>query len=188
MRVALDLDSTLAQSLPVATEIAADDGCDGLDYYEIDDWQHPIDKYGAETLFNAFDTAWNDHTDAITPCEPDLSATVSLLRDYHTVDIVTAHPQLTDTTATLNTAKQTWLAEHDIEYHEFRSVAPSMSKAQLPYDVYIDDKPTLPARVAEREIHGLVYVRGREYNTGLDAPHRRVTNVAQAVLQLVLGD
>jgi len=185
MKVALDLDNTLAATHLTAAELI------GVDYTydDLESWDWPLEKFGTARALSALWHAWTLRPLSVPPMELNLGETVRTLNEYATVDVVTAHPDHMG----ISDGKRRWLDLHGIEYDEFVEVPPDTSKAKLDYDVYVDDKPSLPAEVAEINRGAEVYLRDQPYNryvpgeeaaAGLDATgdlakYTRIWSVAE---------
>lgn len=155
LKVALDLDSTLA-----ATSITAFDliGVNHT-YNDIESWEWGIETFGASRFLNAL---WNSWT--IRPLEvPTMETTVDTFTEelsemVDTVDIVTHHPE---GVMGIEDGKRKWLDKHDVTFDSFVSVHDS--KADLSYDVFIDDKPSLTESPALRDDQYVIQY-GHRYN------------------------
>jgi uncharacterized HAD superfamily protein len=71
-----------------------------------------------------------------------LSSAVCELTNLGTVDIVTAREYST------NTYVKNWLKTQNITYHKYVSVEDGRKKAELNYDVYINDSPINAEQIA----------------------------------------
>ena len=87
----------------------------------------------------------------ILPTENELSNTVCELANLGTVDIVTARASST------NTYVKNWLKTQNIAYHEYVSVKAGPQKAELDYDIYIDDSPINAQRIVNSRKNILLY-------------------------------
>ena len=72
---------------------------------------------------------------SIPPTEQNLSSTSKTLSNLGQVDIVTARERSTDSFV------KNWLKFHGIVYENYVSVIDGTMKADLDYDVFIDDSP-----------------------------------------------
>ena len=73
--------------------------------------------------------------ETIPTTEKNLEKTTKKLLEFGTVDIVTAREQFT------NVYVKDWLQFHNISYTNYVSVIDGTFKADLDYDLFIDDSP-----------------------------------------------
>lgn len=171
-RIALDMDGTLARSKERVFKCIGED----VTYEDIVSWDWPMEQFGAGRFLGGFTTAWSQQWQHIEPWEPTIGDTVSELRDRFIVDIVTAQP---DNTSIID-GKKAWLETNEIPYADFVTVPFDVSKAELGYDVYIDDKPLLPSAVDELNPEADVFLRDQPYNQNADGIFTRVGSVRLA--------
>lgn len=172
------MDSVLADSSEIVYRILDTD-------YGVEDqetWEWPHDKFGTDTFLGAFGTAWTDYWKAIRPMEEALPATVAELGDRFHITVVTSQPDDDE----IVHGKKMWLDRHGIPRDGFRTVGKGETKAALNYDVYIDDKPALPQRVAELNPDARMFLRDRPYNQGAVGPYTRVESVEDALREMVM--
>lgn len=173
MKVALDVDSTLA-----ATNIPAfdylEDGDHDLTYDDIETWDWGAERWGLDEFLGALHNAWVYDVEDIPPMEDDLPETVDRLKEEATVHAVTHQPD----DERITEGKVRWLDINNIRHDVFRPVDRDVSKAELDYDVYIDDKPTLPANV---DGDATVYLIDHAYNQDAEGDYIRVDTVKDAV-------
>lgn len=167
MRVALDLDSTLAATATTAFDMMGVDAS----YHDMEDWQWALDEFGEDRFLNAMWHAWTIRPDDVEPMEPNISESVRELYEHDAVDeldIVTRHPShVTGVTQ----SKREWLAEHDIPHNDFHAIG--FSKADLGYDIYIDDSPQLVREVNRLE-DSRMFLYSQPYNEGADGEYERI--------------
>jgi len=174
-QIALDFDSTLAATSEVAFDLLCGEDHD-YDYDSIDSWNWGFKEFGKEAFLSAQWHSWTIRPLNIRPLEPGLPQTVDKLQSNFEVDIVTAHPDhlgITD-------GKKSWLKDRGIEYDNFVVVELDESKADLGYDIYIDDKPTLPAEVNEANPFASTYLIDHQYNQDAGGNYTRVGSVKDA--------
>lgn len=177
-RISLDLDSTLAATQDVAFDLLEGPDHD-LYYDDVESWEWGLEKYGADRYLSALWHAWTLRWEQIDPLEPDLAATVDQFRAAgYTVDVVTAHPDHQG----ISEAKQNWLDEYDIPYDNFVRAKSDGTKADLDYNIYIDDKPSLPEKVDEWD---RVYLLNQPYNQDAEGDYKRVETVNEVLNRLV---
>ena len=177
MKIALDMDSTLAA---ISEATMAKLGDEDRTYDDIETWNWVVEEYGGETFFDTFFDIWENEPDTIEPLEDNLSETVSELRDIGEVHLVTNQRPVEGVTE----GKMQWLDAHGIEVDEFVGVEPGRSKAELDYDIYIDDKPSLPHNVEE----GKVFLIDHRYNDDAPGDYIRVDSVRDAMLHIKMDE
>jgi 5'(3')-deoxyribonucleotidase len=181
MKIALDLDSTLAATTEVAFALMLGDDNE-YSYEDIESWQWGLETFGAERFLNAVWHAWTIRPHDIKPFEIDIHVSTEKLSDHHNVDVVTANPDHWG----IVEAKKEWLDRHGVVYDNFERVPESQSKGQyFEYDVFIDDKPSLPERVGNGRT---VYLRDHTYNQDAGGEYIRVSSVREAVNDLIPDD
>jgi uncharacterized protein len=134
MKIALDVDGVLADvilswiaySNTIRSKITKND---------ITDWdfwrKFKINRYDFYTELNSCWKNWN----SIPVTEKNLSSTTKKLSNLGQVDIVTAREHST------NSFVKSWLNHHNISYDNYVSVIDGPMKANLDYDIFIDDSP-----------------------------------------------
>jgi hypothetical protein len=177
-RVAIDLDSTLANTLAVACELI------GYEYQPtFSSLEDPIDQFGEAKFLNAVWHAWTIRPERISPTEPLISLTTEHLHALsEQLDVVTAHPQRE--ILGLDENKRQWLHDHDIAFDEYRSVAGD--KHELGYDVIIDNNPNLPERAAETDVTVLLY--DQPHNRDADGEYTRIESLSGAIPMISDGE
>lgn len=168
-RLALDMDSTLAASMnTVFDHIDAD-----ATYADVETWDWPIEQFGADAFLGGFDTVWTEKWEQIEPLEDDVATVIETFAAHYGVDIVTAQPDHEGVTE----GKAKWLEAYDIPHDRLVTVPRDESKADLDYDVYVDDKPALPSRVDD----AVVYLYDQPYNRDADGIYKRVETLEDAL-------
>ena len=134
MKIALDVDGVLADviiswlnySNSIRSEIAK---------HQITSWEFwnefNIDRYD---FYTELSSCWKNWS-SIPTTEKNLSSITKSLTEIGQVDIVTARERSTDSFV------KSWLDHHDIAYHNYVSVIDGPMKADLDYDIFIDDSP-----------------------------------------------
>jgi len=134
MKIALDVDGVLADvivpwlnySNTIRPKISKND---------ITDWDfwknHQINQFDFYTELSSCWKNWN----SIPPTEENLSSVTKNLLEFGHVDIVTARERSTDSFV------KNWLNHHNISFDNYVSVIDGPMKADLDYDVFIDDSP-----------------------------------------------
>ena len=134
MKIALDVDGVLADVikswLRYSNTIRPK-----IFKHDITDWdfwkKHKINRFDFYDELNSCWKNWN----SIPPTEENLSSVTKNLSNLGQVDIVTARERTTDSFVKI------WLNHHDISYDNYVSVIDGPMKANLDYDVFIDDSP-----------------------------------------------
>ena len=134
MKIALDVDGVLADVI-ISWLKYSSSVRPKIEKYQIINWEFwkefkidPFDFYAELGL------CWKNWM-SIPKTEPELSSVTKSLSDIGQIDIVTARERSTD-----NFVKS-WLDYHDISYDNYVSVIDGPMKADLDYDVFIDDSP-----------------------------------------------
>lgn len=181
-RVALDFDSVLAETWSVAFDLICGPDND-YEMSDVEDWDWGFRQFGKEKTLSALWHAWTIRPMDVPPLEEGLQDTVASLRRVWDVDIVTAHPDHMG----ISKGKKRWLEKQNIAYDDFIVAEPGGTKATMGYNVYIDDKPALPAQVDEHSPESQVYLRDQPYNRGVEGDYIRVNSVEEALNHLVWG-
>jgi len=135
MRIAVDLDGVLADSMKTWLKIWYEETGQLINFEEIDDWffwsKLNIDE---ETFARIFNKAWKRWIE-IPPTEDRIGEKVYRLKTLGEVDILTARPKNTEKYALK------WLNYNKIPFDKYVWARNSEAKTKLGYDVYIDDSP-----------------------------------------------
>ncbi|MCS7117310.1 MAG: hypothetical protein NZ957_00790 [Thaumarchaeota archaeon] len=176
MRIALDLDGVLAGTMYVWLRIWNAERLPLLTYESIDEWDFWRRLGITEREFSEiFSRAWSRWRE-VPPAEEGLREKVRRLSEIGTVDVVTGRPREDGRHI------RSWLELHGIEY---RALVISVSKkAELGYDVYIDDSPRLAEELAGRK--GLLLLRDQPWNRSVpdNSRVRRIRGLHDAVAVL----
>jgi len=125
-------------------------------------------------LLRQLDACWNEW-DSLPPTEPDLARVTEGLSRIGAVDIVTARSPST------NRHVRMWLKLHDVSYRRYVHVAAGHMKADLDYDVFIDDSPVNAEAFLRNGKRVILYTQ--PWNTAVaESPPRlvRVSSLSQA--------
>ena len=146
---------------------------------EITNWdfwkKFKINRYDFYEELSACWKNWN----TIPPTEENLSEITEKLSNIGQVDIVTARELSTDSFV------KNWLKHHDITYHNYVSVIDGPLKADLDYDVFIDDSPLNTNKFLERKKNVLLY--SQPWNQNISDPKvQRIFRLSEAVEKLKL--
>jgi uncharacterized HAD superfamily protein len=155
MRIAVDLDEVLADSMTTVCEILNRNRSLPLTMESFDRWKAwEIAGISKNEFFNTLDEAWFSW-EKIPPTEQDLDVKFKRLAKFGEVDVVTGRSP-----ATVASAKS-WLKRHRIQFNSFvRTWNSTTAKLSLNYDLYIDDSADLMALIASRSRgSGVLYLR-----------------------------
>ena len=153
LRIALDLDGVLADTMQSVCAIlnARRSGLK-LSPEDFDRWNAwEIADITKQEFLRTLEEAWFNWRD-IPPIENNLAKKVSNLVRFGRVDIVTGRSE-----ATIPSVKQ-WLRSNSISYDQFVRTAGTSAKAELDYDIFIDDSDHLMSILASRLFgYGFLY-------------------------------
>lgn len=117
--------------------------------------------------------------DIIPPTEPNLSKITQSLSEYGQVDIVTAREISTD-----NFVKN-WLKLHGVVFENYVSVIDGTMKADLDYDLFIDDSPLNAEKFIKKKKFFFLY--SQPWNKDIPIVNgTRINSLLEAVYQLNL--
>ncbi|QDI88822.1 hypothetical protein Nisw_04450 [Candidatus Nitrosopumilus sp. SW] len=176
MKIALDVDGVLAdviQSwLNYNNSIRRE-----IQKHEITDWnfwkKFKINRYD---FYSELSSCWKNWT-SIPPTEENLSSVTKNLSDIGQVDIVTARERSTDSFV------KNWLEYHDISYDNYVSVIDGPMKADLDYDVFIDDSPLNALKFLENNKSVILY--SQPWNQHLTENNiYRISNLSEVIQKL----
>lgn len=139
MRVALDLDGTLAQTYSVAFALMGVDH----EYEDIESWEWGLNEFGGARFLNAMWHAWTLRPHDIKPID-DLRSVDHIYDLADELDVVTADPGHLG----IKESKAEWLERQEVAHDELVISPKGQSKAELyHYDVFVDDNPHLVDQV-----------------------------------------
>jgi 5'(3')-deoxyribonucleotidase len=137
LKIAVDLDGVLAESMIVWCEIANKEYGTHFKMEDLDSWswwrRSPISKDG---FYRILDESW-DHWEKIPPTEAELARKVAKIERFGYLDVVTGRSKRTVEAA------RNWIEGQKVRYRNFVRVLGWRDKILLDYDVYIDDAPDL---------------------------------------------
>lgn len=154
MRIAVDLDGVLAETMEAWCRRANDFLGTNYTLSDLDTWAS-WRKLGItrDQFFQFLDEAWDDW-ETIPPTEPRLAKKVGRIAHLGQIDVVTGRSK-----ESVRAAKR-WLTHHEIEYRRFVRVPGWKDKIFLNYDVYIDDAPELMPLISRNPLMwGILYSR-----------------------------
>lgn len=169
-KLAVDFDSVLANTSATAFDLICGPDHD-YTVDDVEDWTWGFREFGKEKYLSALWHAWTLRPEQVPPMEGGLEYKMKSLQDEFRVDIVTAHPDHMGITK----GKRSWLDKRNIPYEEFVTVAPRISKTEMNYDAFIDDKPSLPE---EAIMNQTVYLRDQSWNQEVSGDYIRVNSIA----------
>jgi 5'(3')-deoxyribonucleotidase len=137
LKIAVDLDGVLAESMLVWCGRANKEFGTRLRMEDIDSWswwkRTPISK---DDFYRILDESW-DEWQEIPPTEPEIARKVARIEKFGDIDIVTGRSKRTVEAA------RSWVDSQKVRYRRFVRVLGWRDKIFLDYDVYIDDAPDL---------------------------------------------
>jgi len=178
MKIALDVDGVLADvivswlnySNSIRLEIAK---------HQITSWEFwnefEIDRYD---FYTELSSCWKNWM-TIPTTEKNLSSITKSLTDIGQVDIVTAREHST------NSFVKSWLDHYNIEYDNYVSVIDGTMKADLDYDVFIDDSPLNAEQFLKNNKKVILYSQPWNQHVSENKIHR-VLNLSEAIEKIKL--
>ena len=176
MKIALDVDGVLADVIQswlnhnnsIRQEIQK---------HEITDWdfweKFEIDRYD---FYSELNSCWKNWS-TIPPTEKNLSSVTKNLSDVGQVDIVTARERSTDSFV------KNWLEYHNVSYDNYVSVIDGPMKADLDYDVFIDDSPLNALKFLKNKKTVILY--SQPWNQHIVENNiYRISNLSEAIKKL----
>lgn len=160
IRIAIDLDGVLADSIRLWLKIWNKRAGHALAYEELLEWDFwrrlGIRENDFMKLLNEVWRMWK----IVPPTEPDIGEKIARLNSLGKIGIVTARPRETEKYV------MRWLEMHKISYSEYVWVRSGRMKPKLPYDIFIDDSPLIVNECILRRKKLLLYDRpwNREIN------------------------
>jgi uncharacterized HAD superfamily protein len=154
LKIAVDLDGVLAESMVVWCELANREFGTSFKLDDLDSWSwwrnSPISR---DDFYRILDESWEEWKQ-IPPTEPRIASWVSRIRRFGELDVVTGRSQ-----KTVEAAKK-WVDYQKVRYNRFVRVSGWREKADLDYDVFIDDAPDLMPLISRRlTVWGILYER-----------------------------
>lgn len=178
IQVSLDLEMVLASIHPYFLDVYNERFDTSYEQEDIDSWDWVDEETGFDTFNDIVDEGWRQDSESIEPTEPGLAETVERLVSHPlvSVDIVTAR------TGVEGPMKE-WLSSHGITgYDVFHST--KTTKADLGYDVFIDDKPRLAPKFTGHQVQFMPVSTHNQ--AGIDHPRTiPVDTVEEATDQLL---
>jgi hypothetical protein len=173
MKIALDVDGVLADVIQSWLNYS-NSIRDKILKHEITDWdfwnKHQINRYD---FYGELSSCWKNWKE-IPPTEDNLSLVTKNLSELGNVDIVTARERSTDSFV------KNWLEFHNVSYDNYVSVIDGPMKADLDYDVFIDDSPLNALKIIQQNKKIILYSQPWNQNI-TDKYIHRVSNLFEAV-------
>jgi len=178
LKIALDVDGVLADVIEswliynnkIRSCISKDD-ITNWDFWE----KFKINRYD---FYEELTLCWKNWI-SIPTTENDLSLITQNLSNFGQVDIVTARDPSSDSFV------KSWLKLHDITYQNYVSVIDGPMKADLDYDLFIDDSPLNAIKFLERKKN--VFLYSQPWNQHIsDQNIQRISTLSEAVVKLKL--
>ena len=179
MKIALDVDGVLADVikswLNYSNTIRPK-----ISKHDISDWdfwkKFQINRFD---FYTELSSSWKDWN-SIPPTEENLSTVTKNLSNLGQVDIVTARERSTDSFV------KNWLNHHNISYDNYVSVIDGPMKADLDYDVFIDDSPLNAAKFLKNNKKVILYSQPWNQHVSENQLHR-VSNLLEAIEKIKLN-
>jgi uncharacterized protein len=178
MKSALDVDGVLADVI-VSWLNYSNSIRPNISKKQVTDWEfwkkfdiNPFDFY------SELSSCWKNWK-SIPVTEENLSTTTKKLSTLGQIDIVTAREHST------NSFVKNWLNYHDISYDNYVSVIDGPMKADLDYDVFIDDSPLNAIKFLENNKKVILY--SQPWNQHI-SNHKlfRISNLSEAIEKIKL--
>lgn len=178
MKIALDVDGVLADVIKswliynnkIRPNISKDD-ITNWDFWK----KFKINRYD---FYEELTSCWKNWN-SIPPTEDNLSITTQNLSNFGQVDIVTARESSTDSFV------KSWLKLHDVTYQNYVSVIDGPMKADLDYDVFIDDSPLNAIKFLKHKKN--VFLYSQPWNQHIsDQNIQRISTLSEAIEKLRL--
>ena len=178
MKIALDVDGVLADVI-VSWMNYSNSIRQKITKNQITNWEfwkefqiNPFDFYAELSL------CWKNWM-SIPTTEKNLSSITKSLSSIGQVDVVTARERSTDSFV------KSWLDHHDISYNNYVSVIDGPMKAELDYDVFIDDSPLNVEKFLTNNKKVILYSQPWNEHVS-DDQIIRVSNLSEAIEKIKL--
>ncbi len=129
-----------------------------------------IDRYD---FYAELSSCWKNWL-SIPPTENNLSSVTKNLSEIGQVDIVTARERSTDSFV------KNWLSHYNISYDNYVSVIDGPMKADLDYDVFIDDSPLNALKIIQQKKKIILYSQPWNQHI-LEDQISRISNLSEAI-------
>ena len=179
MKIALDVDGVLADVI-ISWMNYSNSIRQKITKNQITNWEfwkefqiNPFDFYAELSL------CWKNWM-SIPTTEKNLSSITKSLSSIGQVDVVTARERSTDSFV------KSWLDHHDISYNNYVSVIDGPMKAELDYDVFIDDSPLNVEKFLTNNKKVILYSQPWNEHVS-DDQIIRVSNLSEAIEKIKLN-
>ncbi|KER06093.1 putative nucleotidase YqfW protein [Marine Group I thaumarchaeote SCGC AAA799-E16] len=176
MKIALDVDGVLADVIQSWLNYS-NSIRQKIQKHEITDWnfwkKFEINRYD---FYSELSSCWKNWT-SIPPTEENLALVTKNLSDIAQVDIVTARERSTDSFV------KKWLEHYNISYDNYVSVIDGPMKADLDYDVFIDDSPLNAFKFLKNKKNVILYSQPWNQHIVEKNVHR-ISNLSEAIIKL----
>ena len=144
LRIAVDLDGVLAESMLVWCERANKEFGTSFRIEDLDSWSWwRTSAISRDDFYRILDECWEDWEE-IPPTEPGIAGKVQRVWKFGELDVVTGRSRRTEEAARL------WIEHQKVRYNRFVRVSGWRDKLCLDYDVYIDDAPDLMPLISRK--------------------------------------
>ena len=176
MKIALDVDGVLADVIQswlnhnnsIRQQISKND-ITSWDFWK----KFQINRYD---FYHELSLCWKNWL-SIPPTEKNLSSITKTLSGMGQLDIVTARESSTDSFV------KDWLDYHHISYNNYVSVIDGPMKADLEYDVFIDDSPLNALKFYQNNKKIILY--SQPWNQHISENQiKRISNLSEAIEQI----
>ena len=150
MKIALDVDGVLADVIQpwIEQNNSKRKKISKSDIIDWDFWKKfKINRY---EFYQELSLCWKNWS-LIPPTQENLSKITQNLSDIGQIDIVTAREKDT------NSYVKNWLNHHNIVYDNYVPVIDGTMKADLEYDVFIDDSPLNAVKMVQKNKKIILY-------------------------------
>jgi len=176
LNIALDVDGVLADVIE-SWLVYSKKIRPSISRGEITNWdfwkKFNINRYDFYAELTSCWRNWN----SIPPMENNLSLITQNLSNFGKVDIVTARELSTDSFV------KKWLKLHNIKYENYVSVIDGPMKADLDYDVFIDDSPINAIKFSKHKKN--VFLYSQPWNQHISGQNiQRISNLSEAITKL----
>ena len=176
MKIALDVDGVLADVIQSWLNYS-NSIRQKISKHEVSDWdfwkKFQINRYD---FYAELSSCWKNWI-SIPPTEENLSIFTKNLSELGQVDIVTARERST------NSFVKSWLNHHGIAYDNYVSVIDGPMKADLDYDVFIDDSPLNAEKFLTNKKKVILYSQPWNLNFSKNNINR-VSNLSEAIKKI----
>jgi len=173
MKIALDVDGVLADVIQSWLNYS-NSKRQKISKHEISNWdfwkKFQINRYDFYAELSSCWKKWH----SIPPTEENLSLFTKNLSKLGQVDIVTARERSTDSFV------KNWLKHHKVSFDNYVSVIDGPMKADLDYDVFIDDSPLNASKIIQQNKKIILY--SQPWNTNISENNiHRIKNLSEAI-------